>query len=127
MRAASPPTSPSPTHSPVLDLLTNGLSTSELWDLIWPALAGVSLLALGTLAAVGYVRQWFTGDWTPHWARGVVGLLLMASSLPAFLTFGDRVESAAATRGVSVLTFAVVVAGQLGLLDEEGSRRRRRR
>jgi hypothetical protein len=127
MYAASPAPSPSPTHSPVLDLLTNGLSTSELWDLIWPALAGAVLLAVGALAVVGYARQWLTGDWRPHWARGVVGLLLMAASLPAFLTFGDRIESSAAARGVSVLTLAVAVAGQLGLLDEEGSRRRRRR
>jgi hypothetical protein len=127
MYAASPAPSPSPTHSPILDLFTNGLRTSELWDLLWPALAGVALLAVGALAVVGYVRQWFTSVWSPHWARGVVGLLSMAASLPAFLAFRDRIESAAAARNVSVLTFAVAVAAQLGLLDEEGGRRRRRR
>ena len=127
MYAASPTPSPSPTHAPILDLFTNGLSTSELWTLFWPALAGVVLLAVGALAMVGYVRQWFTGDWSPHWARGVVGLLSMAASVPAFLAFRDRIESAAAARSVSVLTFTVAVAAQFGLLDEEGGRRRRRR
>ncbi len=127
MYAASPAPSPSPTHAPVLDRFTKGLSTSELWDLIWPALAGAVLLAVGAIAVVGYVRQWFTGDWNPHWVRGVTGLLLMAASVPAFLAFRDRIESAAAPRGVSILTFAVAVAARLGLLDEEGSRRRRRR
>lgn len=127
MSAASPAPSPSPTHAPALELFTNGLSTSELWDLLWPALAGAALLAVGTLAVVGYVRQWVRGDWTPHWARAVVGLLLMAASVPAFFAFRDRFESAAAARSVSVLTFAVAVAAQLGLFEEEGTRRRRRR
>ncbi len=83
MYAASPAPSTSPTHAPILDLFTNGLRTSELWDLFWPALVGVALLAVGALAVVGYVRQWFTGDWSPHWTRGVVGLLSMAASVPA--------------------------------------------
>lgn len=127
MNAASLTPSPSPTSSPVLDLFTNGLSTSELWALVWPGLAGAALLAVGALALVGYARQWFNGEWTPHWSRGAVGLVLMAASLPAFLVFADRVNSGAAARGVTVLVFVTAVAAPLGLLDEEGGRGRRQR
>jgi hypothetical protein len=95
--------------------------------LVWPALVGALLLAIGALTLVGYIRQRFTGLWTPHWVRGVGGFLLMSVSLPAFLVFAGRVENAAAERGVPVLTLAVAIAAQFGLLDEDGSSRRRRR
>jgi hypothetical protein len=51
----------------------------------------------------------------------------MAASLPAFIYFAERVDSAAAARGVSVVTFAVAVVGQFGFLDDDGGSRRRRR
>jgi drug/metabolite transporter (DMT)-like permease len=117
----------SPSGSPAFELLTNGLSTAEPWALVWPALAGALLLAVGAVAGVGYIRRWLTSDWPPHWTRGAFGLVLMAASVPAFLIFAHRVESEATMRGLPVLTFLVVVAAQLGLLDEDGDRRRRRR
>jgi len=100
-RAPSPGFSPA--ESPVLDLFTNGLSTSEVSGLPLPALAGAVPLL------VEYIRHCFIGAWTPHWSRGVVGLLLMAASVPACFTFAGRVESPAAEEGVPVITF--VVAG----------------
>ncbi len=127
MDAVSAMPSPGPSDSAALELFTSGLSTSDLWNLLWPVLAGAVLLAIGAAAAVGYVRSWLTSDWAPHWSRGAVGLALMAGSVPAFLTFAHRVEHEAAERGVPVLTFVVAVVAQLGLLDEEGGSRRRRR
>jgi hypothetical protein len=74
MTPVSPTSSPSPTGAPALDLLTNGLNTSELWALLWPGLAGAAFLAIGAAAAAGYVRRLLMSDWPPHWARGLVGL-----------------------------------------------------
>lgn len=126
--AAAPP-APTPGSSPpaVVDLFTKGLETAELWNLLWPALAGFCLLMVGAAICVGYVRQWLTGRWPPHWSRATLGLVLIVASLPAFAAFADKAESAAAERGVPILTFLIGVAAQLGLVDDGGRTRRRRR
>ena len=126
---ATAPPGPTPGTSPpaLVHLFTDGLDTADLWHLLWPVLAGFCLLAVGAAVFVGYVRQWLTGYWSPHWARAAFGIVLMAASLPAFVASAHRVEGAAAERGVPILTFAIGVAAQLGLFDDEGRTRRRRR
>jgi hypothetical protein len=127
MAAAPPAPTPSPSPPPVVDLFTKGLDAWELWNLLWPALAGSCLLLVGVAVGVGYVRQWLTGHWPPHWSRAVLGLAMVIGAVPAFVAFADRAETAAAEWGVPVSTFLLAVAAQLGLFDEEGRTRRRRR
>lgn len=106
---------------------TDGLETAELWHLLWPALAGFCLLMVGAAVCIGYLRQWLTGYWPPHWSRAALGFVLAVASVPAFAAFAHRVESGAVERGVPILTFVVGVAAQLGLFDDEGRTRCRRR
>ena len=127
MAAAPIAPTPAPSPPPVVDLFTQGLEASELWNLLWPALAGFCLLMMGATVCVGYVRQRLTGHWPPHWTRAALGLALVIGSVPAFVAFSDRAESAATEWGVPVSTLLLAVAAQLGLFEDEGRTPRRRR
>lgn len=127
MAAAPPAPTQVPSPPPIVDLFTKGMEASELWSLLWPAVAGFCLLLVGAAVGVGYVRQWLTGHWPTHWSRAALGLALMIGAVPAFEASADRADSAAAEWGVPVSTLLLAVAAQLGLFDDEGRTRRRRR